>query len=126
MEVKLNQINPTSAQLTIQVSPEDYDSQVNAKLKSYAKTANIKGFRPGKVPTAVIKNMMGENVVAEEVFTVISKELNNYIKENNLSIIGDPLPAETEKNKQIDWKTEKNFEQGPSRGALFPRAVPSA
>ncbi len=110
MEVKLNQIDPTSAQLTIQVTPEDYDSQVNAKLKSYAKTANIKGFRPGKVPTAVVKNMMGDNVVAEEVFTIISKELNSYIKENNLSIIGDPLPAETEKNKQIDWKTEKNFE----------------
>lgn len=110
MEVKLNQIDPTSAQLTIQVSPEDYDSQVNAKLKSYAKTANIKGFRPGKVPTAIIKNMMGENILAEEVFTVISKELNSYIKENNLSIIGDPLPAETEKNKQVDWKNDKNFE----------------
>lgn len=110
MEVKLNQINPTSAQLTIQVTPEDYDSQVNAKLKSYAKTANIKGFRPGKVPTAIIKNMMGENILAEEVFTVISKELNSYIKENNLSIIGDPLPAETEKNKQVDWKNDKNFE----------------
>lgn len=110
MEIKFNLQNPTSATLTVCVKEADYQTQVNSKLKDYAKKASIKGFRPGKVPPAVIKNMMGESILVEEVFSVISQELNGYIKEQNLSIIGDPLPNEGEKSKVIDWKKQTEFE----------------
>jgi trigger factor len=54
--------------------------------------------------------MMGESITAEEVFNVVTKELNGYIKDNKLALIGDPLPAESEKDRVIDWKAQKDFE----------------
>lgn len=110
MEIVLDKKKPTLASLSITLTESDYQDQVSEKIKEYTKKANIKGFRPGKVPTSVIKNMMGDSLVADEVFKVLNDSINNYIKENNLSIIGDPLPTEEDQKKVINWKTQKEFD----------------
>jgi trigger factor len=109
LEITLNKTNNTEGVIKIRLNETDYQSHVDKKLLDYARKANIKGFRPGKVPTGVIKKMFGKSILVEEVNHVLSHKLNDYIRDNNLKILGEPLP-DFEKSKLIDWDTQKDFE----------------
>jgi len=109
MQITLNKKDDTFASIKIELGEADYKERVDSKIKDYSKKANIKGFRPGKVPPGMIKSMMGENFMAEEVSKLLNESLNGYIKENDLNIIGEPLPAEEGNDQNIDWKTQKEF-----------------
>lgn len=109
MEITLNKKNNTEGQIRIKLTESDYQGQVEDKLRDYGRKANIKGFRPGKVPTGVVKKMFGKSILAEEINRVLSQKLSDYIKEQNLKILGEPLPN-LEKSKLIDWEVQKDFE----------------
>jgi trigger factor len=109
LEITLDKKGTTEGLITIKLSPDDYQNQVDEKIRDYARKANLKGFRPGKVPNGVIKRMFGKSILVEEVNQVLSSRLTDYIKENNLKIIGEPLPS-TEKARTIDWETQRDFE----------------
>jgi trigger factor len=82
---------------------------VEEKLKDYSRKANIKGFRQGKVPTGVVKKMFGKSILVDEINHLLSNKLSDYIKENKLRILGEPLPNH-EKASGIDWETQRDFE----------------
>lgn len=109
MQITLNKKDDTFASIKIELAEDDYKGRVDSKIKDYSKTANLKGFRPGKVPPGMIKNMMGESFTAEEVSKLLNESLSGYIKENNLNIIGEPLLSEEGNDKNIDWKSQKEF-----------------
>lgn len=109
MNITLEKKDVNNALLKVNLVEQDYEAKVNDKVKQYSKKANIKGFRPGKVPAQVIKNMMGESLIADEVYNILSESIKNYIKENNISIIGDPLPNAADEAKKIDWTKDKEF-----------------
>ena len=109
MEITLNKKNNTEGLIKIIVTEGDYQPHVEEKVKDYARKANIKGFRQGKVPAGVIKKMFGKSILVEEINHLLSHKLSDYIKENNLKILGEPLPNQ-EKAMTIDWDTQKNFE----------------
>lgn len=109
MEITLNKKNNTEGLIKIKLSEGDYQSQVEKKVSDYARKANIKGFRPGKVPTGVVKKMFGKSILVEEINHVLSHKLTDYIKEQNLKILGEPLPN-LEKSRLIDWDTQTDFE----------------
>lgn len=109
MEITLDKKNNTEGLIKIKVSEGDYQLRVEEKLRDYGKKANLKGFRPGKVPTGVIKRMFGQSVLVEEINHLLSHKLSDYIRENNLRIIGEPLPN-SDKARSIDWETQKDFE----------------
>ena len=109
MEITLNKKNNTEGLIKIIVTEGDYQPHVEEKVKDYARKANIKGFRQGKVPTGVIKKMYGKSILVEEINHLLSHKLSDYIKENNLKILGEPLPDQ-QKALGIDWDTQKNFE----------------
>ncbi|MCF8304216.1 MAG: trigger factor [Bacteroidales bacterium] len=98
-----------TATLKVEVSKEDYEEKVNEQLKDYKKKANMPGFRPGKVPFGMIKKMYGRAVVAEEVNKIVSEELLKYIQENDIKILGHPMPN-NEKTPAIDWSVQEEFE----------------
>lgn len=108
MEFKLDKQNPSYATLTVSIAEGDYKSQFDARLKEYGKQVRIKGFRPGKVPTAMVKKMAGESLLADEVFKILSAQVQEYIKSNDIELIGEPLPSKNE--VAIDFKTQKEFE----------------
>lgn len=110
MEINFQKTSELEGQLTIKISEQDYKSTYNQKLKDYGKKVNLKGYRPGKVPTSVVERMAGPSILSEEIFGAVDKEINNYIKENDLNLVGKPLPAESEKNKEINWTAQKDFE----------------
>lgn len=109
MEITLDKKNNTEGLIKIKLSQGDYQPHVEEKVKDYAKKANIKGFRQGKVPSGVIRKMFGKSILVDEINTLLSSKLQNYIKEQNLKIIGDPLPNQ-EKASGIDWDAQKDFE----------------
>jgi trigger factor len=109
MNIVRNDIDAVNATVTIQISKADYAEKVEKNLKEYKRKANIPGFRPGMVPVGLLKKMYGKAIVAEEVNKVMSESLNNYLKENNVNILGELLPNETEQ-KSVDFDTQDEFE----------------
>jgi trigger factor len=109
LEITLNKKNSTEGLIQIKLTEGDYQTQVENKLRDYGRKANIKGFRPGKVPTGVVKKMFGKSILVEEINQLLSQKLSEYIREQNLKILGEPLP-DLESSRQIDWETQKEFE----------------
>ncbi|MBX2967619.1 MAG: trigger factor [Cyclobacteriaceae bacterium] len=109
MEITLDKKNNTEGLIKIKLGQPDYQNQVDEKIRDYARKASIKGFRPGKVPNGVIKRMFGTSILVEEINSMLSRNLNDYIKDNNLKVIGEPLPV-ADQAKQIDWETQTDFE----------------
>lgn len=81
-----------NAVVKIDIAKDDYNSKVEKVLKDYKKTANIPGFRKGMVPMGLIKKQYGQAVLADEVNKLLQESLNNYITEEKLDILGNPLP----------------------------------
>ena len=98
-----------NATLTISIEKADYSEKVEKTLRDYRKKANIPGFRPGMVPMGLLKKMYGKSILAEEINKMLSDELYKYIQENNVNILGEPLPNEDEQ-KEIDFNTQEDFE----------------
>ncbi len=96
------------AVIKIQLIAEDYADGVQAALKDYRKKAKIDGFRPGTVPMGLVKKMYGKYVLVDAVNRLLSENLQNYIKENNLKVLGEPLPSEEQ--KEVDWDNDTEFE----------------
>ncbi|HET8858405.1 trigger factor [Marivirga sp.] len=109
MDITLNKKDNTNASIKIILNEADYQPNVEQKIKEYRKNANIKGFRPGKVPASYIKKLYGKSVLVEEINSLLSKSLTDYIKENDLKILGEPIPNQEDAAK-IDWDTQKDFE----------------
>lgn len=109
MEISIDKHSANQALIKIKLNEADYQPKVDAKLKDYAKKANIKGFRPGKAPVSMVKNIYGTSVLVEEINSILGESLNNYLKEQTFKILGEPLPVEKEDNS-IDWKTQKEFD----------------
>lgn len=109
MEITLDKNSSNQASIKIKLFEADYQPKVDAKLKDYVKKASIKGFRPGKAPVSMVKNMYGVSLLVDEINAILGEALNAYLKEQTFKILGDPLPVEKEDNS-IDWKTQKEFE----------------
>ncbi|MGE5395521.1 MAG: trigger factor [Candidatus Saccharibacteria bacterium] len=108
MNITRENIDELNAILTVSVEKNDYETTVNDVLKNYRKKANMPGFRPGMVPAGLIKKMYGKAALADEVNKLISNSLMNYIRTEQLNILGEPLPNE-EKQPSIDWDNQSDF-----------------
>ncbi|MCC8188335.1 MAG: trigger factor [Bacteroides sp.] len=109
MDVSLQNIDKVSALLTVKIEKADYQEQVDKSLKTLRQKAQLPGFRKGMVPMSLVKKMYGKSAVAEEVNKLLSEKVYGYIKENNLNILGEPLPNE-DKQPVVDFDTMENFE----------------
>lgn len=109
MEITLDKHSANQASIKISLNEADYQPKVDAKLKDYAKKVSIKGFRPGKAPVGMVKNLYGTSLLVEEINSILSESLNTYLKEQTFKILGDPLPEDKSQEK-IDWKTQKEFD----------------
>ncbi len=82
MEVTKKDIDKLNAEITVKLTPADYQSKVDAVLKQHRKNATIPGFRKGMVPMGVIKKQVGTSVLVEEINKILSEELHKYVTEN--------------------------------------------
>ncbi len=103
MNISKEQIDTLNAVVTVEIKKEDYSDRVEKILKDYRKNANIPGFRKGHVPMGMVKKQYGEAVMAEEINKLIQESLNNFLTEEKLDILGNPLPKD---QADFSWKDE--------------------
>ncbi|MBP3670754.1 MAG: trigger factor [Bacteroidaceae bacterium] len=106
MNVSHSNIDQLNAVVSIEIEKADYADKVKKSLRAYGDRANIPGFRRGHVPFSVLVKMFGKSVKAEEINRLISESLYNYISDNKLNILGEPMTAE---DQTVDIENEENF-----------------
>lgn len=108
MEFTFKNSDATSAILTVKIQEADYASLVEKQLKTIRQKANIPGFRPGMVPMGLVKKQYGTAVKAEEINKLLQTKIFEYIKENKVDMLGEPLPIE-EQQAAIDMVNDTEF-----------------
>ena len=103
MNITKEQIDPLNAVLKVELSREDYQEKVDNILKDYRKNANIPGFRKGQVPMGLIKKQYGKAVLVDEVNKLLQDNLNNYLTEEKLDVLGNPLPKQQD---NFNWEAD--------------------
>jgi len=108
MNITKENVDDLNAVLKIQVEKTDYEGNVEKVLRDYRKKANIKGFRPGMVPIGLIKKMYGRAVQIDEINKVVTENIQKYLADEKVEILGDPLPR-TDDQEKIDFDTQESF-----------------
>ncbi|MDR2858832.1 MAG: trigger factor [Mediterranea sp.] len=109
MNISLQHIDKVSALLTVKVEEADYQEKVDKSLKNLRQKAQMPGFRKGMVPMNMIKRMYEKSVIAEEINKLLTETVYNYIEENNVKIVGEPLPND-DQQKELDLDTPEGLE----------------
>ena len=113
MNISKSDLDPLNAVIKITVDRSDYQTRVNTVLSDYRKNANIPGFRKGHVPMGMIKKQYQQAVTADEVNKLLRENLEKFIKEKNLYLLGNPLPKAAV--EELDWNSDQmdfEFELG--------------
>ncbi len=104
MNITRQDVDALNALLNVEVVPGDYQDKVKATLEKYRKTAKIPGFRPGHVPFGIVQKQYGKGVLADELNKIVNDGLFQYIAENKIDILGNPIPKA---NSEVDGNFEK-------------------
>ncbi|MDY3344451.1 trigger factor [Riemerella anatipestifer] len=112
MKVTSKNHDEVSALLTVTLDKKDYKDKVEKQLINYAKNATIPGFRKGKAPLGMIKRQYEAGLTYEEINKQVSEGLNNYINENKLRLLGQPVPVPVEELDTNQEQLELSFEVG--------------
>ena len=108
MNITKEQIDDLNAVVKVAITKDDYQDKVQKILNDYIKQANIPGFRKGHVPMGLIKKQYGKAVLVDEVNKLLQDNLNKYLTEEKLDVLGNPLPKQKD---NFDWdKDELDFE----------------
>ena len=105
MKISFECADKINGLLTMTVEPADYQEKVEKTLKDYRKKAQVPGFRPGQVPMGLVKRQYGTTVKVDEVNRLLGEKLYEYIRENKIQMLGEPLPN-TEKQQPQDFEKE--------------------
>ena len=105
MKISRTDTNPLNSVITIKIERNDFEEKVSKILNDYRKKANIPGFRKGHVPIGMIKKQYETAVTAEEVNKLLQENLEKYLNEEKINILGNPLPVPIEDD--IDWKSSE-------------------
>ena len=108
MEFTLKNQDATSAILSVNIQEADYAALVEKQLKNFRQKANVPGFRPGMVPMGLIKKQYGTAVKAEEINKLLQTKIFEYIRENKIDMLGEPLPIEAQQ-ANINMAEDKEF-----------------
>ncbi|WP_413511456.1 trigger factor [Myroides odoratus] len=103
MNITRNNVDALNAIVTIELAKEDYQGNVDTVLSNYKKSANVPGFRKGAVPMSLIQKQYGKSVLFEEINKMLQEKLNNYLVDEKLDILGNPLPV---MNENFDWDAD--------------------
>jgi len=104
MNVKFEKVDAVNGLITIEMEKADYAANVEKQLKDLKKKAQLPGFRPGQVPMSLLKKRFGGECTAEAINKLLGEKLYGYIREEKLSVLGEPLPSE--KQGPVDFETQ--------------------
>ncbi|MFA7049450.1 MAG: trigger factor, partial [Bacteroidales bacterium] len=107
MNITKKQIDDLSLQVTVSIEENDYKEKVKKALNDVRRKLDIKGFRKGMVPMGMVEKMYGRSTLLEQVNTIISQALNDYMEKEEIRIIGEPLASEEQ--AKTDWDNDVDF-----------------
>ena len=108
MNISKKDVSSQIAELSITITPTDYAVKVESAIKKVQQKAAMPGFRPGKVPVGLIKKQHGKSILVDEINKILNETLYNYINDNKLEILGNPMPK-TDNNVDFEHQTEWTF-----------------
>lgn len=138
MQVTKVDIDAINAILKLDVKKEDFEPKIEKTLKDYSKEAVVKGFRKGHVPKGMVRKMYGNNILMDTINDMLSQEVNKFIQENKLDVLGHPIPKDGQAfnmdiNSMKDFTFEYELGLAPSfeldylaKKPKFEREVPKA
>ncbi|MDD2246507.1 MAG: trigger factor [Proteiniphilum sp.] len=106
MKSTLNKTDEVNGTIVIELEKADYQENVDKSLNQFRQRANIPGFRQGKVPKSLIQKLYGKAVKADEINKVVTDEVGNFIRDNKLKILGEPLPDNSDE-KLVDLENDE-------------------
>ena len=109
MNITFETTDKVNGLMTVTIEKEDYQEKVEKTLKNYRKRAQVPGFRPGMVPMGMIKKQYGMAVKVDEVNRLLGEKVTEYIKENNIQMLGEPLPSEQQDAIAFDSEEPMTF-----------------
>ncbi|MDP5172161.1 MAG: hypothetical protein NWR72_18095 [Bacteroidia bacterium] len=107
MEITQVSTGNLTAEIRVQLTPDDYKQAVTDEIKKQSKKVSVPGFRPGKIPFTLVRKMLGISVVVEEVNRKVTHELVHYIQDNKLNILGEPIPVAMKNEEDFDLECTK-------------------
>ena len=107
MNVTKNQADALNYQVTIEMAAADYAEPLRKRLNDYRRKADIKGFRRGMAPMSLIQRLYGDQCLYESVNGMVSEALDNFIRDEKIRIVGEPMPSEDQ--PQLSWKAGEDF-----------------
>jgi trigger factor len=109
MNISKTDIDQLNSVINMTIDRKDYEKKVGSVLSDYRKNANIPGFRKGHVPMGMIKKQYEKAVIADEVNKLLRENLDKYIKDEKLKLLGNPIPKASKED--LDWEASQlNFE----------------
>lgn len=108
MKISLTNVDSVNGIIEVSITKDDYQAKVDNALNTFRKKANVPGFRPGHVPVGMVKKMYGKSILADEINKLVGESVYNYIKDNNLNLLGEPLPN-LDKQEEIDFDKNEDF-----------------
>lgn len=108
MKITKKQVDDLNIELTIALAADDYAEKEKKRLSAYRRNADMKGFRKGMAPQSLIDRLYGEQALYEVINSILSEQLDKFVKDNQLNILGEPLASESQ--KEVEWKDGNDFE----------------
>lgn len=109
MHITEEKIDTQNALLKIKIEAKDYSEKFERALKTYRKKIDMPGFRNGMVPMGVVKKRHGKSLLAEEINKMLNENIQSYISEKKLKVLGSPIPSD-QHTETGDWENPKDFE----------------
>jgi len=109
MNISHQKVDAVNANVLVELVPEDYNPAVDKAIKEQAKKAKLPGFRPGMVPTGHIRRMYGKSILLDEISRLVNGKISEYLVENKLEMLGQPLPADDGADSRYAWDFTDNF-----------------
>lgn len=107
MKVSQKKVDDLNLTVSIAIEKPDYEEAKKKKLNEFRRTADIKGFRKGMAPMSLIEKVHGGQALAEAINTIVTEQLNKFIEDKKLKVLGEPLPSE--KEDKNDWDNPDKF-----------------
>lgn len=110
MNISHQTVDDVNANIKVELTPEDYNPSVDKAIKEQAKKAKLPGFRPGMVPQGHIRRTFGKSILFDEINKIVNDKIAEYIGENKLEVLGQPLPVDSDADAKYNWDYKDNFE----------------
>ena len=102
MNVSIEKIDNVNGKITVSIEENDSKDKVTSELKRIGKTHTLPGFRKGHVTVDQLRRRFGKQVKSDVINQEVYEAVINYIRDNKLAILGEPLPVEV---KEIDMNS---------------------